>query len=623
MIDFRRAEERLRRSEAYLAEGQRISQTGSWAWNAASGELYWSEEHFRICGMAPAAIRPTLELYFKLVHPEDRARSSAAFEAATSAQLDYEAEYRVVRPDGAVRHVHAHARPVADESGKTVEYIGTVMDVTEHKRADEALRRSEAYLAEGQRISQTSTWAFDVGSRQLYWSAEHFRIFGIEPRARAPDLDEARRQVHPDDLARSIELFERAVREGGDYACDLRIVRPDGTIRHVESRARPVREAAGRIVEYVGTLIDVTERRLAQQRVRESTQQLDLILNSITDNFFAFDKDCRFTYLNGHAAAQMRQLGKDPEQLIGRVLWDVFAQVPNEAAVRRVLNERVPVSDELFFAPIGEWVESHMYPTHDGGMVVFQRYVTKRKWAEQALSSAREELQHVNRAITVAELAASIAHELNQPLAAVVANAAACERWLSGPAQDKNELGAGLKRIARDANRASEVISRIRTLLTRKTAARTWLSMEELLRDVIGLVQGEAHAKDVSITARTAPDLGPVMGDRVQLQQVVLNLALNAIDAMAVSPLRRLEFGADPGVPDGVVVSVRDTGAGIGPEHASRMFDAFYTTKPEGMGMGLAISRSIVEAHGGRLWAEPNAGPGMTFRFNLLRDPEA
>jgi C4-dicarboxylate-specific signal transduction histidine kinase len=243
--------------------------------------------------------------------------------------------------------------------------------------------------------------------------------------------------------------------------------------------------------------------------------------------------------------------------------------------------------------------------------------IEERKLAEEAAQKARDELAHVNRALTVAELTASIAHELNQPLAAVVTNANACERWLAAPEPNVEEAHQGLRRIARDANRASQVISRIRGLLTRRGSQKSALNISEVIADVVSIVEGEARAKGVAMTIAVQHGLAPVIADRVQIQQVLLNLLVNAIDAMnAVVGPRTLEVRAEGRAAE-LVVSVRDSGAGLQASSVERIFEPFFTTKREGMGMGLAISRSIVEAHGGKMRAASNPGAGATFEFTL------
>jgi C4-dicarboxylate-specific signal transduction histidine kinase len=300
------------------------------------------------------------------------------------------------------------------------------------------------------------------------------------------------------------------------------------------------------------------------------------------------------------------------------VLWDEFPAVPNEEAVRRVVYERVPVTDEFYYAQLGEWVENHMYPGHDGGLVTFQRYITQRKRTEEDLRTTQAELAHVTRLTTLGELAASIAHEVNQPLGAIVNNGNACLRILSKencPA----EVSACLNDMVKDAIRASSIIVRIRSLTKRSTPERAPL----LLKDVVCEVLTLAH-HELSVTINTDFDDEPstVLVDRVLLQQVLINLLINGVEAMRdVEEQDRILMIRERRVmsesPPVVLLSINDRGRGFKPENLDRLFDAFYTTKSQGMGMGLRISRSIIEAHGGRLWLNPNSGPGMTAQFTL------
>jgi signal transduction histidine kinase len=468
----------------------------------------------------------------------------------------------------------------------------------------------------------------------------------------------------------------------------------------------------------------------------------EMVLDSITDRFFAVDRYWRYTFFNKLAKEQLTALGKDPAKLIGKVLWEEFPDAGSEAELRRAMSERVVVNHEDFYPPLGEWYENRIYPTPDGGLAILQKYVGRRKRAEmdlrrneallavgqeitrtgswawnassgellwspehfrifgfdvaagappvdealrrlhpddrprweeafyravrgranfdvegrvlhpdgpirhvrsmgrpvldeggqvleyvgvimdtteqKAVIEARIELAHVNRVMTMGELAASIAHELNQPLAAVVTNANACERWLGAPTPNIGEANAALRRISGEAYRASEVIARIRGLLSRGTSRKTELRIDEVIRDASLLMQREVQAKNVSMHVTAAEGLPAIEADPVQLQQVILNLVMNAIEAMsALEAPRTLEVRAEPHGEDGVLVAVRDSGIGVDPRLTDRIFDAFFTTKSDGMGMGLAISRSIVEAHGGKLWATNNDGGGATFQFTV------
>jgi C4-dicarboxylate-specific signal transduction histidine kinase len=255
--------------------------------------------------------------------------------------------------------------------------------------------------------------------------------------------------------------------------------------------------------------------------------------------------------------------------------------------------------------------------------------ITERKRAEEelhrreaSLREAQTELAHVSRVTTMGALAASIAHEVNQPLAGIVTNANASLRWLAADSPNLAEAREAIRRIVRDGNRAGEVVSRMRALFKKAVTAKERLDINEAIEEVVILTQSEARRNEVTLRMELAANLPPVMGDRVQLQQVVMNLILNAIEAMSTVEDRErvVVIGTQRGEGgDEVRVAVRDSGIGLDPVRAERIFEAFHTTKPGGLGMGLSISRSIVENHGGRLWAVPNDGPGATFRFTLQR----
>jgi C4-dicarboxylate-specific signal transduction histidine kinase len=245
--------------------------------------------------------------------------------------------------------------------------------------------------------------------------------------------------------------------------------------------------------------------------------------------------------------------------------------------------------------------------------------ITESKRAEEALRTSQAELAHVTRIMTMGELAASIAHEVNQPLSAIVASGSACIRWLDGPVPNLADAREAAQRIVRDGKRAGEVIARIRALTRKANTEKERLDLNGMIEEVVALVGGEILKNRVALRTELRDDLPAVLGDRIQLQQLVLNLVMNAIEAMsAVADWpRELAITTQNGEPDHVVVAVRDSGVGLDPKSSERIFEAFYTTKPAGMGMGLSISRSIVQDHGGRLWAVANDGPGTTFQFTV------
>ena len=356
--------------------------------------------------------------------------------------------------------------------------------------------------------------------------------------------------------------------------------------------------------------------------INERTSQLSAIktiLDSVSDNFFGLDKEGRFIYFNEHAAEQMRTLGRDPDALLGRVSWEEFPDMPNKEDVMRVLSDRVVIVDELYYAPLEEWVENRMYPSKDGGLVTFQRYITQRKRTEEELRKTQAELAHVTRVSTLGELTASIAHEVNQPLGAIVTNGHACLRLLSHNNPEIKEVREAVECMIADGIRASEVIKRIRHLLKKSKGGKSSYSINDIIREVLALTAAELNKNGVNVRTELTQGLPCVIADRVQIQQVVLNLILNSKEAMSGigwQP-RELRIRSEQAEP-GVLVTVTDTGVGILPKNREHVFDPFVTSKEGGLGLGLSISRTIIESHVGRLWTTPgHKGKGTTFQFTL------
>jgi len=371
----------------------------------------------------------------------------------------------------------------------------------ERKRAEEALRRGDAFLAEAQALSHTGSFGWDIRSGDLYWSLETFRIFAYEPTIR-PTLEGILQRTHPEDRPIVRQVMETTSRERKGFDFEHRLLMPDSSVKHIRVVAHP--SANG--LEVIGAVTDITESKRAQD----------------------------------------------------------------------------------------------------------------------ALRTSQAELAHVNRVMTMGELAASIAHEVNQPLSAIVLNGNACIRWLSGPAPNVEQARDSAQRIVRDGTRAGEVVARIRAMARKAETERERLDLNQTIKDVVALTRGEMLKNRVACRTELGDELSPVLGDRVQLQQLLLNLIMNGIESMtAVADRpRELAITTENGDADQVQVTVRDSGVGLDPQSRERIFDPFYTTKPSGMGMGLSISRSIVQSHGGRLTAIANDGPGTAFRFTVLKYSE-
>jgi PAS domain S-box-containing protein len=670
----KRAEEALRRSEGYLARAQSLTQSGSWAWNVRTDARFWSQETFRIFEYDPEVIKPTWSDILERTHPEDRAAMEQQAKIETTRKEDSEFDWRIVLPGGRIKHIRSIAHPVLDESGEVTEIVGTLMDVTERKRAEalrdgesrilemiardapleeilvklvrvveaqfagllcsvllldedgqhvrhgaapslpepytkaidglpigpkagscgtamyrrepvvvtdiledplwepyravaepyglracwstpilahsgkvlgsfamyyreprspnpaetralemathlagiaierklthEQLQRSEAYLAEAQRLSHTGSWAFNARA-PVYWSEENFRIWGFNPQKGLPDRETVLQRIHPEDRDRVVEyVLKKVMRERGDYTVEFRIVLPDGGVRYIHGIGHPVFSASGELVEIVGTNVDVTERKRAEEE-------------------------------------------------------------------------------------------------------------------RERLRQTQADLTHMNRVTTMGELTASLAHEVNQPIAAAVTDANTCLRWLKRDQPDVEEASQAASRIVKDVTRAAEIISRVRLLFKKGTPQRALVEVNEIIQEMIVILRSEATRYSISIRTELA-DLPPVMGDRVQLQQVLMNLMINGIDAMRdVDGTRELVIRSKQAEDGQLMISVSDTGVGLPPKLSEQIFNAFFTTKLQGTGMGLRISRSIVESHGGRLWAAGNAQRGASFYVTLPTQAEA
>jgi len=389
----------------------------------------------------------------------------------------------------------------------------------------------------------------------------------------------------------------------------------------VEERTSDLRRATE------GLQAEIAERKRGEEVLRERANLLDLT----HDTVFVRDINDVITFWNRGA-----------EKLYGWTRDEAVGQVSHHLTQTIFPAPLEEITAEL--KSTGRWEGELIHTRRDGTQVVVasrwalqlderakpvavletNNDITERKRAEEALHKAQGELAHVTRVATLGEMTASISHEVNQPLAAVVTNANACLRWLARQSPDLDEARAAVERIIRDGSRASEVIGRIRALVKKSPPRQDWLSINDIILEVIALARSEMHMNRVSLQTQLADSLPLVLADRVQLQQVLLNLIVNGIEAMNRSSEGTRELGVST-EKDGlnrVLIAVRDSGVGLNPESLEHLFDPFYTTKPDGMGMGLAISRSIIEAHGGRLWATLNAPCGAVFQFTLPHDSE-
>jgi len=757
--DRKQTENALRQNEAYLAQAQRVSLSGSFGWRVATGENTWSVETYKIFGYEEGT-PVNVDMVVARTHPEDRAVVQTAIDRCSIDGDDYDQEYRLLMPDGSVKYVHAVARVAEGGASGSLEYIGAVTDITVAKETERKLRRSEAYLAEAQRLSHTSSWAWDVRREEfVYRSAEVYHMFELDPEDDAVSRQPLWERVQREDRDRVIEMVRQAVREKTDFEVDYRIVLPDASIKRIHSVGHPVVGNDGEVIELVGTHIDVTEQHLVKEALQEafdeikkSEDRLRLVIDTIPTLVWRARPDGVPDFLNQPALdytgltpdqaeigwprafhpddkkgmlvkwSAIRASGMPGElearlrRFDGEYRWFLFRGVPlhgehgnvvkwygsstdiedrkrAEEELRRseaklteaqrvsqtgsfgwnvstgerygsrelfrifgyddprsvtmdMVFQRVHPEDRAFVVKtidrasrdgqdidhvhrllmpdgsvkyvhvIAHGIGSQADPLEFIGAVMD---ITAAKQAEEKLHNAQAELAHITRLTTLGELTASIAHEVNQPLAAVVANAEACLRWLDRETPDLTAARRSADWVINDATRASEVIRRVRALANKTDIEKVPLDLNDVVRDVMVLVQRELTSHRVSVRMELTPLLPMILGDRVQLQQVIINLVMNGIEAMqsVTDRPRELAIRSSQDGTRQALVSVTDCGVGIAADDANRLFNAFFTTKSSGLGMGLSICRSIAEAHGGRLSVSGKEGPGATFQLAL------
>jgi len=629
------AERKLRRSEAYLAEAQRLSHTGSWAWDVRRREfVFRSPEAHRMLGLDQEKDAAPLQPLWDRVHREDRDRVIEMVRQAVREKTDFEGDYRIDLPDGSIRYVHSVGHSVVGEDGEVTELIGTHIDVTEQHLAKEALqkavdeiKKSEDRLRLVIDTIPTLVWRAGPDGVPDFLNQPALDYTGISSEQAATAWPRA---FHPDDKKGMLVKWAAIRKSGMPGGLEARLRRFDGEYRWFWFQAEPLRDEAGNIVKWYGSSTDIEDRKRTEVALRASEQRFRDYAETASDWLWETGPDHQVNRISEHVNA----VGLVPSRITGVARWDIATDVETEPEKwrlhRAMIDAHQPFRDFVYTvdaAGVPVYVRTSGKPIHDasGNFLGYRGTGTnitstiRADHAERELRKAQAELAHVTRVTTLGELTASIAHEVNQPLTAVVANADACLRWLDRATPDLDAARRSVGWIIDDGNRASEVIRRVRALANKADVERVPLDVNEVVREVIALVRGELISHQVSVRTELAPALPMILGDRVQLQQVIINFVMNGIEAMQSvrDRSRKLVIRSGQNENQHVLVSVTDCGVGISAENADRLFSAFFTTKAGGMGMGLSICRSIVDAHGGRLSASRNEGPGATFQFTL------
>jgi PAS domain S-box-containing protein len=473
-------------------------------------------------------------------------------------------------------------------------------------------------------------WTDDLG---IYWSDEVYKIFGLDPQNGPPNLEQYLAAVHSDDRT-SVEETIRTMHEQR-CGCDVthRIVRPDGEVRYVRCVGVPVVEG-GVFKAFHGTTIDVTEQALLTQELRRERAYLAEAQSLTHAGSWASNLVTRQVFHSSEANNRLYGFDVSQHQNPFDLHYNSILAEDEPALTTKLetairsgadfdVEYRILRSDGAirFLRGIG-----HHNPAQElGEYFGITIDITDRKRAEEERERLRQletDLAHINRVNMMGEMAAALAHEIKQPIAAAMANAGACLGFLDGERPDIVEARDAASGTIGCAKRAAEIIDHVRSLFKKSFPQREPVNLNELIREIALLLQNDSRRNSVTVHLELAEDLPEVAGDRVQLEQVLMNLMLNAIEAMPDAD-GDLTISSKPTDDGHLLISVSDTGVGIPADKVDRIFDTFFTTKPQGTGMGLAISRSIVESHGGRLWATSSSGRGSTFRFTLPHKVQA
>jgi len=651
----------LESEERYRAVGELIPY-GVWECDPSGAVTYLSQAFCDMLGLRLEECRNGA--WLQRVPPVERDRMRAEWAHVVQNGHSWDYEYRIIGGDGAERTVLSRGAPVHDGQGRITSWVGINLDITDRKRATEAQRRSEEryrFLAES--IPQI-VWTAEPDGQVDYLNHRWTEFTGVT-------VDQGRGlawllMLHPDDEEYVRSAWRAAVESGAPFEVECRFKRSrDGSFHWHLVRAEPMRDEHGRVTKWFGACTDIDDRKRAADALRESEERFRNMADNAPVMVWTSSPDGGLVFFNrtwlaftGRSAQQERGEGwlegvheEDRERVADAYRFAFRARRGFSAEYRTwhahggyrwVINTGVPrfVAGGGFAGYIGSCIdisdrkhaEETLRRAHDELEVrvaertgelsqlnqSLQREITERRRAEQAVREFQAELAHVTRMSTMGEMASGLAHELNQPLAAIVNFTQGCIRRMRSGAPVSLEMLGAMEQVAAQATRAGDIIRRLRTFVKKQGPQRSTERLNELVSEVAGFAEVEARQRGVLIRVEQEPALPPVLADKIQIQQVVLNLVRNGLEAMEtvhgdrVLVLRTAQRDADM-----VQVCVTDCGRGLPPGDADQIFQPFFTTKSHGLGMGLSISRSIIEAHGGRLWAEPTQECGATFVFTL------
>jgi PAS domain S-box-containing protein len=569
--------------------------------------------------------------WLKAIHPEDVPALLSKWRTAISAGTAYESVSRVRRFDGAYRWFLSRAVPLRDDAGKIIKWYGTNIDIEDRKRAEARVSQAETELRLALDTIPALAWsAGPDGSADFVnrgWT--EYTSLSLEDTKGSGWSS----RIHPDDRDKFVDKFLKAVAAGTPYEDEGRIRRTDGQYRWFLVRGTPFRDESGNIVRWYGTCTDIEDRRRAEEALRDSEKRFRDFSEASADWYWETGPDHRFTFIPVERPEFPDVENRDQ---LGLTRWEIAADFDTEPAKWQehidVLDNHKPFRNFIYqirlkdgatmyaaVSGIPRFDDNGAFLGYRGGACDVTAMVRANQ-LEKSLRQAQVELAHITRLTTLGELTASIAHEVNQPLSGVVGNGAACLRWLSkDPPQFYGEVRASVEAMIGDANRASMIIAKIRALAKNSSQQMSRLDINDVVKDAVALVRHELDDRDVALRQELTAAPATVIADRTQLQQVLINLIMNSVDAMEGVSGRAREIVVRSNLSEGdqIILQVKDSGCGVDPGQIEKLFQPFFTTKSKGLGMGLSISRSIIEAHDGSLTMSSDGGTGSTVHIAL------
>src|SRR5438093_445597 len=625
MAGRRRAEEALRESEAHVSLAANAANLGLWFWNIRDDKLWVTKQWRRLFSFEePEPV--SFDRVLQVVHPEDRERTKQLvqqmFEGGGG---EYENEYRITRPDGSTRWMAGHGSVELDERGKPTCARWVSRDITERKIAEEEPPESEARLRTVAEAAPVLLWMSGADKLCTFFNKGWLDFTG---RKLEQELGNGWTEgVHADDFAHCLDIYKNSFDARQSFTMEYRLRRNDGEYRWVLDSGTPRFASDGAFLGYIGSCIDITERKRTEEQFR-------LVLDAVPNAMIMVDSA---GIINFASASTATVFGYSLSELIGSNIETLIPERfrDRHGGYRKGFHSQpssraMGTGRDLF----GRRKDGSEFPVEVGlnpirteqGLFVLASVIdiTARKQAELEHLRQNMELARVGRVAVMGELAASLAHEVNNPIGAMVANASAGQRLIATGKVEIGELNDLLADIATDGRRAGEIVQSIRNMVRKGKEHHALIQIEGIIHDLLRIVHAEAVERDVTVSAEVDSDGGRVWADRVQLLQVFLNLTLNAFEAMsAMRPdARRLVIHAGSNGNGEIVVSVRDSGPGFPEGLVEQLFEPFFSTKAEGTGMGLAISRSIIEAHGGTLSGENCDNGGACFTVCLPQAKE-